>query len=233
MSWQASAWAMDVAKDFDLEPITRYVLLMLANYADKEGNDIYPSLSTLEADTGLSERTIRRHIKTLIDVRLLDYGDQDAVKNNKRIRPDQRPKVYRLLFDRDEATGSIDFHAVGKMPSAKHRPSKAKNNDRSQSPPVETPAQPVDNSQNEPEKTEHDRTLTTERPDTRGVTESNKPLTLKDKPASTPARHVPSVDELEAGRALRQQARERLVQRGVFKAEIFDQTFKASIGGKR
>lgn len=230
MSWQASAWAMDVAKDFELEPITRYVLLMLANYADKEGNDIYPSLATLEADTGLSERTIRRHIKTLIDVLLIDYGDQDVVKNNKRIRPDQRPKVYRLLFDRDEATGAVDFHSVGRMPSAKHRPAKGKTSGRSQIPAVQEAAKPVDNSENDSTENTNDRTLTTERPDTRGVTESNKPLTLKDKPESTPARHSPSVDELAAGRALRQQARARLVERGVFKAEILEAPFKTSFG---
>lgn len=230
MSWQASTWAMKVAKDFELEPITRYVLLMLANYADPEGNDIYPSLGTLEADTGLSERTIRRHIKTLIDVRLIDYGDQEVVKNNRKIRPDQRPKVYRMLFDRDEATGAVDFHAVGRMPSAKHRPSKAKTNGRSQSPAVQEAPEPVDNSQNDATENDHDRTLTTERPDKRPVTESTKPLTLKDKPHTTPARHSPSVDELAAGRALRQQARARLVERGVFKAEVFDAPFKASFG---
>ena len=98
MSWEALAWAVRKGKDYDLEPITRYVMVTMANYADKEGNDIYPSLGTLVQDTGLEERTIRRHIKKLIDVKLLDYGDQTIVQNNPKFRKDRLPKVYRFLF---------------------------------------------------------------------------------------------------------------------------------------
>ena len=228
MSWEAAAWAMRKGKDYDLEPVTRFVMLTLANYADKEGNDIYPSLGTLEADTGLSERTIRRHIKTLIEVKLLDYGNQEIVKNHPRIRADQRPKVYRFLFERESEGAAPNFGYLGKMPSAAHK--RAKKNDRTQSPAAQAPAEAVDNSENEGQENSNDRTFTTERPDTRPDTESNKPLTLKDKPESTPARHSPSVDELAAGRALRQQARARLVERGVFKAEILEAPFKASFG---
>lgn len=98
MSWEALAWAVRKGKDYQLEPITRYVMVTMANYADKEGNDIYPSLGTLVQDTGLEERTIRRHIKKLIDVKLLDYGDQSIVQNNPKFRNDRLPKVYRFLF---------------------------------------------------------------------------------------------------------------------------------------
>lgn len=116
MSWQASAWAMDKGKAYELQPVTRFVLLTLSNYADKEGNDIYPSLGTLAADTGLSEATIRRHIKTLIRVGLLAYGDQSVVAANKKIRADQRPKCYRLVFERDTQPRGVDFGNFGKDP---------------------------------------------------------------------------------------------------------------------
>lgn len=116
MSWQASAWAMDKGKAYELQPITRFVMLTLSNYADKEGNDIYPSLGTLGADTGLSEATLRRHIKTLIRVGLLAYGDQSVVAANKKIRPDQRPKCYRLVFEREGQTRGVDFGNFGKDP---------------------------------------------------------------------------------------------------------------------
>lgn len=116
MSWQASAWAMDKGKAYELQPITRFVMLTLSNYADKEGNDIYPSLGTLGADTGLSEATLRRHIKILIRVGLLAYGDQSVVAANKKIRPDQRPKCYRLVFEREGQPKGIDFANFGKDP---------------------------------------------------------------------------------------------------------------------
>lgn len=113
MSWQANAWAMRKGKDYELEPMTRFVFVTLSNYADPEGNDIYPSLTRLQADTGLSESTVRRHIKRLMDVRLLAYGDQDVVKQNKKIRADQRPKCYRFVMESDTAAAAVDFGAVG------------------------------------------------------------------------------------------------------------------------
>jgi len=126
MSWEATAWAMRKGKDYELEPVTRFVFLTLANYANREGHDIYPSLATLEGDTGLSERTIRRHIKTLIAVKLMEYGDQTVVSNNPRYRNDKLPKVYRFCIPVEGKSGLPDFAAVGQMPSAKHRPDKAK-----------------------------------------------------------------------------------------------------------
>ena len=226
MSWEAAAWAMRKGKDYDLEPVTRFVMLTLANYADKEGNDIYPSLGTLEADTGLSERTIRRHIKTLIEVKLLDYGNQEIVKNHPRIRADQRPKVYLFLFERESEGAAPNFGYLGKMPSAAHK--RAKKNDRSQSPAAQAPAEAVDNSENEGQENSNDRTFTTERPDTRPDTESTKPINRKDKPDPAPnARAFEPVD-LSAGMALRAQIRERLIGRGTFTAEAFPDSFQAS-----
>jgi hypothetical protein len=205
VSWQASAWAMDKGKDYDLDAVTRYVLLILANYADKEGNDIYPSLGTLEGDTGLSERTIRRHIKTLIDVGLLDYGDQSVVVNHPKIRMDQRPKVYRLVFNRD-AAGAVDFGGFGKLPSANPARKTRKKHDRTNSPAVETAPKPVDNSA----ESEPTTGLSVPNDRTNDRTESpTNQLNQKDKPASTPE----AVD-LDAVRALREASRARLEARG-------------------
>ena len=95
MSWQAQAWAIEMGKRYELEPGHRWMLTILANYADPEGNDIYPSIGTLMADTGFGENTIRRHIKHLMACGLMEYGDQTAVL---RLRPGNRPKVYRLTF---------------------------------------------------------------------------------------------------------------------------------------
>lgn len=98
MSWQAQAWAIEMGKRFELDPGHRWMLTILANYADPEGNDIYPSISTLMADTGFGENTVRRHIKHLMACGLMAYGNQ-AVVALKVNRADRRPKVYQLLMD--------------------------------------------------------------------------------------------------------------------------------------
>lgn len=124
MSWEACAWATRKGKDYELEPATRFVMLTMANYADKEGNDIYPSLATMELDTGYSERTIRRHIKTLIAVGLVAYGDQSILTDNPRYRNDKLPKVYRFLFEREGSSRGVDFGNFGRLPSARQTPAK-------------------------------------------------------------------------------------------------------------
>lgn len=211
MSWEAAVWAMRKGKDYDLEAMTRFVMLTLANYADPEGNDIYPSLGTLEADTGLSERTIRRHIKTLIGVGLLEYGDQDVVRNHPKIRPDQRPKCYRFVFDRD-AAGRLDFASFGRLPSSRHRPARqGKTDDRTESP----AAEPVDNS---PETAERPDSVSGTTGHTGGhrVQQTNNPLKNPLQPAPAP---TPDPVDLEAVRALREASRVRLAAKGLIISE--------------
>ena len=208
MSWQASAWAMEKGKDYELDAVTRYVLLILANYADKEGNDIYPSLGTLEADTGLSERTIRRHIKTLIGVGLLDYGDQSVVANHPKIRADQRPKVYRFVFERSES-GAVDFGRFGKLPTANPARKTPKKHDRTESPAAKT----VDNSAPEEPTTglsvQNDRTNDRTESPTNQLNQKDKPAA----PAAAPSEPSTAVD-LDAVRKLREASRARLEAKG-------------------
>lgn len=63
MSWQAckAAWQSD------LPPLHKYVLLALADYADAKGGNVWPSVSTLVQKTGLSESTVHRALKALLD----------------------------------------------------------------------------------------------------------------------------------------------------------------------
>ncbi|MEC4511796.1 helix-turn-helix domain-containing protein, partial [Klebsiella pneumoniae] len=60
MSVQAMTWAIE--QQDVREPNARHVLLCLANYADADGKAAFPSTARLEADTGLSESTIRRKL---------------------------------------------------------------------------------------------------------------------------------------------------------------------------
>lgn len=204
MSWEAAAWAMRKGKDYELEPVTRFVMLTMANYADKEGNDIYPSLRTLEGDTGLSERTIRRHIKHLIAVGLMDYGDQSIVTENPRYRNDKLPKVYRFLFERPGQERGVDFSNFGSDPDGVRSKPRPK-------------ARP---------DTETGGTESPERPDTESGTTGqagghrvhqtcNPPIEPKQPaaPALTP-------EEIEAGRILREQIAARNAAR---RAKVYGQ----------
>lgn len=199
------AWAMDKGKDYELEPTVRYTLLLLANYADPEGNDIFPSLGRLEADTGLSERTIRRHIKTLMGIGLLEYGDQEVTKNHPKIRSDQRPKVYRFIQHRDQARG-VDFQSFGKLPTAnptRKTPRKgAKNDDRTLCPPVPEAPEPVDNLPTTGHCVQNDRTNDPALCPPNHINQKEKP---------TPA---PAAVDLDAVRALREASRARLEAKG-------------------
>lgn len=103
MSWQAQGWAIEMGKRYELDPGHRWLLTILANYADPEGNDIYPSMETLAADTGLSVMSIRRYIKHLIACQLMEYGNQSAVL---KFKAGHRPKVYRLTMTKATFEGA-------------------------------------------------------------------------------------------------------------------------------
>lgn len=62
MSFQAMAKAVEIK----LPSQEKYVLIMLANYADESGK-CWPSVQTLANDTGLSTATVKRVLKKLTD----------------------------------------------------------------------------------------------------------------------------------------------------------------------
>jgi hypothetical protein len=204
MSWQAKAWAERKGQDYELEPMTRWVLVALGNWANEDGDNIFPSLATLEQFTGLSERSIRRHIKKLIAVGLLDYGDQSVVTDNPRYRNDQLPKVYRFVY---VPAAQPDVSGVGLMPK-KRRPWSRK----------PKPA-PVDNPPARPERPD---TVSRTPGQTGGhsVHQTNNPLTNPSAHADAgpPAEAV----DYHAIHRLRAAARERLAHRGmVFTTPLF------------
>jgi hypothetical protein len=57
----AVAWGKKIE-----DPITKYVLVAMADHADKLGGSIFPAAETVAEKTGLCEKTIRRHIKKLV-----------------------------------------------------------------------------------------------------------------------------------------------------------------------
>lgn len=105
MSWQSQVHAIEAGKSYELEPPVRFLLMILANYADPEGNDIYPTVETLMDDTGMGRTTVKRHLNTLKTIGLLELGNQHAVD---RMRKDRRPTVYRLNFDANRTLKPVD-----------------------------------------------------------------------------------------------------------------------------
>jgi DNA-binding MarR family transcriptional regulator len=61
MSFQAMAKAVEIK----LPTQEKFVLIMLANYADESGK-CWPSVQTLATNTGLSTATVKRALKKLI-----------------------------------------------------------------------------------------------------------------------------------------------------------------------
>lgn len=80
MSIQAITWALKT----DLPTGRKFVLVALANYVDQD-NRCWPSQSRLAADTGMDERTVRRHLKTLEEAGILQRehrSKSDGTRNS-------------------------------------------------------------------------------------------------------------------------------------------------------
>lgn len=90
-------WAME--QQIVRDASARHVLLCLANYADHQGKAAFPSASTLVADTGLSERTVRAKLDFLEQSGLIVKGNQ-AIVAAYIDRADKRPVCYDLRISR-------------------------------------------------------------------------------------------------------------------------------------
>lgn len=103
VSIEAIHWALNSAPDFaDEDPRKRphlaIVLLGLANHADPDGRNAFPSIDTLCRYTRLSESTVRRCLQRLVELGVIQPGDPDLQEFYIR-RRDRRPAVYDLVMD--------------------------------------------------------------------------------------------------------------------------------------
>jgi Helix-turn-helix domain len=97
LSIQAMAWAIEQQEI--KEPVTRLVLLCLANYAGADGSHAFPSIARLQRDTGLSERSIRQHLRKLETASLIQRGNR-LFAVTKIGRADRVPLVYDIIMQR-------------------------------------------------------------------------------------------------------------------------------------
>lgn len=86
MSIEAVGWAMN--QQLVTSPTDRFVLLALANYADPNGERIFPSVPTIARQTGYDDRTVQRVRK-----RLLDSGVIEEVEGPRSVRQFRIPAL--------------------------------------------------------------------------------------------------------------------------------------------
>ena len=75
----------------NLPPEQKYILLKLADYADDDGGHVYPSVATVARLTGVSERTVQRHLSAMREVGILEVTGQAT---------QHRPTEYRIRGDK-------------------------------------------------------------------------------------------------------------------------------------
>lgn len=102
MSIEAMVWALNKAPVTDSAALL--VLLGLANHANSEGQDAFPSRETLSHYARCSIRTVAVKLKALEDGGIIRRGDQQKLAH---LRPDRRPVNYDLNYDVQ------DLHPVG------------------------------------------------------------------------------------------------------------------------
>ena len=114
MSVQAVKWALDVEQTGPLAAETRLVLLVMADRADKDGRNVYLSASSMAKRLGTTDRSVRRHLSTLRDKRLIVPGDPEVIPEH--YRHDRRPVVYDLPIHAQPQAAVADAWTPSKKP---------------------------------------------------------------------------------------------------------------------
>lgn len=120
MSWQAVDWVM---KNSPVRGADRLVLLVLANHADRDSWECYPSIETIAEQARLSrKRTVQECLERLEKgghIARSINGAQDT--STAKFDPRYRPNLYRVLRPRAAAEGCRDTASVGVTPNGTAR----------------------------------------------------------------------------------------------------------------
>ncbi len=100
MSWQATAWAVRQKAG---NPGAKLVLLVIANYADENG-ECWPSIERLAEETEQGESTIRRHLAGLKSAGLLAWERQRRSDGSLSVNR------YSLPLDLSTTTARFEHH---------------------------------------------------------------------------------------------------------------------------
>lgn len=92
------AWALRIP---DLDPLSKLILIGLADHAGHDGKGAYPSRELLASYGNCSVRSVQRKLQELeFDCGLIERGDQ---RYTAHIRADRRPIVYDLRLARGDS----------------------------------------------------------------------------------------------------------------------------------
>ncbi len=83
---------MGMVWDYDLDHAQQLILLAMADHADHEGNNIYPSIGRLAWKTGYSSRQVQRIINQLIEIHAIECQTKRGTKTNN-------PHHYRITLE--------------------------------------------------------------------------------------------------------------------------------------
>lgn len=95
MSIQAMAWA--IRQQVVTSRSARHVLLLLANCANEDGQNAFPSVARMARESGLSERGVQIALRDLEKAGVIREGNQQAATIHIR-RQDKRPTVYDIVM---------------------------------------------------------------------------------------------------------------------------------------
>lgn len=96
MSVEAIAWVLNHAPV--KSPVSKLVLVALANHARPDGSAAFPSVATICRYTCLSERSVRQHLEALEKAGILRRCDPSIVAAHIK-RTDRRPIGYDIIMD--------------------------------------------------------------------------------------------------------------------------------------
>ena len=118
MSFQAMAWAVS----HKLPSKDKFVLVMMANYADEDGK-CWPSLNRLSDDTSMSRSTVQLAIKGLEAAGMLriEHRTQDGVKLPNYYYLNLK-KIYREPVQCTDMDEEVYRQPVGGIPTVGNKP---------------------------------------------------------------------------------------------------------------
>ena len=116
MSTEAMSWALN--NSAVRNPTSKLVLIALANHARPDGTASFPSISTMQRYTCLSDRAIQKHLRELEKDGVIKRCLPEIVAAHIN-RQDRRPTGYNLMLDgvnvapeRGEPCSPGDTHGV-------------------------------------------------------------------------------------------------------------------------
>ena len=106
---QNLAWKVE-----GLKPSTKFVLIALCDYANKQEFTAWPSHNSIAKRTGLSISSVQRAIKCLCDRGLLSYRNRFGEKGYKQTN------LYQINLSRLQELTALPENVVSMTPSPSH-----------------------------------------------------------------------------------------------------------------